>query len=521
MAHVGRGETKRTDEDMSEGLRIQGNLLAKNTALNFIGQIIPLVIAVVTIPYILHGLGVERFGILSLAWVVLGYFSLFDLGLGRAATRFVAEALGKGEPERIPAIVWTCLALQTMLGVIGGTALAIATPVLVGKILNISENLWEETKISFYLLSIAVPIVLCSGSLKGVLEARQRFDLVNAVRMSSSSLAFMLPAVAIFMGFQLPGVVLFLIISMVGAGVTYLLICFKVFPSLTELFCTSPAVVKHLFTYGGWVTLCNVIIPLLIYSDRFLIGALVSVSVLGYYTVPFEMASRLQIFPWSFGTTLFPAFSTVAAFQKEDLGRLYARSLKYLLLMMGPIVLAVILFSGDILQLWLGKDFSVKGTLVLQILVVGMLLNALSQIPANLLDGVGRPDLRAKIFVSYVGVYIGLAWFLITKMGIVGAALAWALRGALELGLFFGVVLRLFRFDGVIFVENGLVRGLITFGCFAAIVPAIVTASGESLWIQNTTTVICFMVFGSFSWWYVLDQEDRRGLKAVFLQWAQ
>ena len=46
---------------MSEGLKIQGGLLAKNTALNFIGQVVPLFVALVTIPYIIHHLGTERF----------------------------------------------------------------------------------------------------------------------------------------------------------------------------------------------------------------------------------------------------------------------------------------------------------------------------------------------------------------------------------------------------------------------------------------------------------------------------
>jgi len=79
---------------------ISGKLLARNTLLNFIGQILPLIVGVVTIPFVIQGLGTERFGLLSLAWVVLGYFAIFDLGLGRATTKFVAEALGRGDEKK-------------------------------------------------------------------------------------------------------------------------------------------------------------------------------------------------------------------------------------------------------------------------------------------------------------------------------------------------------------------------------------------------------------------------------------
>jgi O-antigen/teichoic acid export membrane protein len=80
-------------------VQVSGRLLARNTLFNFIGQGIPLLVGLVTIPLIVHGLGAERFGLLSLTWVVLGYFTIFDLGLGRAATKYVADALARGNKD--------------------------------------------------------------------------------------------------------------------------------------------------------------------------------------------------------------------------------------------------------------------------------------------------------------------------------------------------------------------------------------------------------------------------------------
>ncbi len=60
-------------DETSKPLEIKGSLLARNTLLNLIGQGLPLIVAVVTIPFIIQGLGIERFGLLSLAWVVLDF----------------------------------------------------------------------------------------------------------------------------------------------------------------------------------------------------------------------------------------------------------------------------------------------------------------------------------------------------------------------------------------------------------------------------------------------------------------
>jgi len=81
-------------------MEIRSQTLARNTLINFIGQVLPLLAGLVALPLIIHGLGTDRFGILSLAWVILGYFSVFDLGLGRATTKYVAEALGIGNEDQ-------------------------------------------------------------------------------------------------------------------------------------------------------------------------------------------------------------------------------------------------------------------------------------------------------------------------------------------------------------------------------------------------------------------------------------
>jgi len=60
-----------------------GRRLARNVLWNLLGTGAPLLVAIVVIPVLIEGLGIERFGVLTIAWMVVGYFSLFDLGLGR------------------------------------------------------------------------------------------------------------------------------------------------------------------------------------------------------------------------------------------------------------------------------------------------------------------------------------------------------------------------------------------------------------------------------------------------------
>src|SRR5690349_12991599 len=117
-----------------------GRLLARNTVWNLLGSGAPMIVAVFCIPILIRGLGTDRFGVLTLAWALIGYASLFDLGLGRALTQLVARKLGAGEEREIPSLVWTSLLLMLVLGTVGAAVVLLISPWLVHGGLNIPDE---------------------------------------------------------------------------------------------------------------------------------------------------------------------------------------------------------------------------------------------------------------------------------------------------------------------------------------------------------------------------------------------
>src|SRR5579872_6306512 len=126
--------------------QITGRLITKNWIVNLFGQGLPLLVGLLAVPWLLRYLGVERFGILSIAWALLGYMGQFDLGLGRATTKYVAECLGRGDARNLPGLFWTSLLSQVAFGVIAAFLLSMATPVLVDRMLKISPVYLRETR---------------------------------------------------------------------------------------------------------------------------------------------------------------------------------------------------------------------------------------------------------------------------------------------------------------------------------------------------------------------------------------
>jgi len=82
-------------------------VIAQNVGLSAIGWLIPVLLALVAIPLLVRQLGAARFGVLSLAWTLVGYLGLFDFGLGRALTQLVAERVGTDRRDQLPSLTWS------------------------------------------------------------------------------------------------------------------------------------------------------------------------------------------------------------------------------------------------------------------------------------------------------------------------------------------------------------------------------------------------------------------------------
>lgn len=500
---------------------VGGKHVVRNALLNFSGSLLPLVVGVVTIPFVIRRLGVDRFGVLSLAWIVLTYFSMFDFGLGRATTKFVSEALGRGEIEKVPSLVWTSLIFQILLGVLGGILLVSLTPVGVDRILRIPADLRVESRQAFYIFGAAIPIGICSLSFRGVLEAGQRFDIVNVNKISINSLIFLMPALGVILGFRLPGIALLLLITQLAGGLVFFFSCLHIFPVLRKIRSIQISTLGPLFSYGGWVTGYNLIIPLTTYLDRFFIGIVLSVGMVPYYTVPYDTISRMQILPQSLSSSLFPAFSSMGTVQKAEIGNLCARAIKYLLTVMGPLALALVLFAQLILKLWLGGAFPEKSTLVLQILVIGAFLNALSWPPATVLLATGRPDLVTKIYVFLLVTHAGLAWFLIAKIGLLGAALAVVFRGTVQLIASLFAARRSMALPVSVIGRNGLFRTGVAAAVLVVALSLAILAPGHSSLIDLGVMTVLTSVFLFSVFRYVLDEGDRADLRSGLFHFFQ
>jgi O-antigen/teichoic acid export membrane protein len=419
----------------------RGRLL-RHTGQNVLGEGAPLLLAVVAIPALVRSLGVERFGVLALAWVVVDYFGFVYLGLGQAATRLIAEHLGHGRSGEAVGVFRTSFRLQAALGAVGGLLLAGATPALVTRLFAAAPPLVHEAQQAFLVLTLALPLLTGASAYRSLLEAADRFDVANAVKAATGCLVPCASLVGALAGFGLPEIVSLQVAGAAATVLWYRRAARRALPWLASAGSPGAGILRSLASYAGWSTAMSAAAATVESLDRLLIGALVSFHAVGYYSPAHLLTSRLRILPKSLRLALFPKFSALGRAAGPPLDALFTDASRLMVLIVGPLAILLVMFARELLGVWLGPEFVQHSRLILQVLAIGFFLNALAWVPSTLLQAIGRPDVAAKIFLCELAPYAALAWAAIARFGIEGAAVAWAVRGAAEAVVFVTVAAR-------------------------------------------------------------------------------
>lgn len=483
--------------------------VAHNTLLNFLGLAIPLAIAFFVMPIAALHLGPARFGLLGLAWAITEYLILFDLGLGRAIVKFVADALNR-RPEDLNEIVSVATATQILTGLLGGVAFVLAAPALVHLAFKVPSALSDEAIAMFRVVGLSLPVILLLSLLRGILEGAQRFDLSNAIKMSSSAASVAIPAIGAYNGASLPTILWWMLLSRVIACCLYIVAVRHAIPSFAWSAPRHWARLRELLSFGGWVLVSNIVSPLLVYFDRFALGAIAGVAAVGFYTAPYEGVTRLLLVAVSLGGSLLPALTSLESRQdRARLTQLGSSSVRTLTVVMAPPLALVLAFAPDLLQIWMGQAYAAQASLALRILAVGVFANALAQPPFVTLYAVDRPDLPAKFHVAELIVHIPLTIFLIRHFGIAGAAAAWTTRASLDLCLLLVASARCTGSSVAEVAGGRLSRAAPAVIGLGAALSAAAMLAHTSLGAAALVTVATLCAFLVLSWTWILRDIER------------
>lgn len=402
--------------------------IGKHTLANLTGAIIPMAVALVTVPLYLKYIGVERYGVLAVIWALLGYFGFMDLGLGRAVTQRMSRQTDATDSDRSN-MLWTAISLSFFIGVAGSTILWLGADYLLSSSIEMSDSLREESKSAVYWLLPALPLFLPASALSGALQARLRFVELNIIQVTGGVLGQLLPIFIAVMGYV---ELSFLVPAALSARLLTIVLLYRQCRRHIPLTGTPHIDRTHLspmLGYGGWISVISVLAPLLVTIDRLVIATLSGARAVAHYTVPYDLVSRSMVISGSLSSALFPRLASAS----DEEGRALAKRASALLVaVMTPITIIGLFVVHPFLIFWVGEEFATASYGVAELILLGVWVNAMVIPHHARFLATDNPRTIAVIFMFEIPIYFLLLWQGITHWGVMGAAAAWSLRVLLD-----------------------------------------------------------------------------------------
>jgi len=460
--------------------------LVLNTASHGAANGWAMVVALVTLPVLLHCLGPVRYGL----WAALqtfsarrGWLAIADLGLGGAATRSIALRAATGEKVSTRVVVGTALATLAVFGIVAGAVLALAGPLVLPTIFHASapDRGGMDTAILFFAMQVPCDLVAdgCGDCLSGL----QRLDIGRALDAARRTLVAIATISAALLGGGLPGVAVASLGATVVAGIAGVVVLSRrvrpALPSITEA--------RRLLGYGAAVGAAGAFGIVEGAINRTVVGIITGPVGVTLVDIASQVQSGADAVLASATSAVLPGAAWLRARGGDaQLRELLLRGTRYSLLVSAPVTVGAMVLAGPAIDIWLGGGY--HAAVIPAVLALGYVLVAGTiQVASFELQGVGRARALIPVYAVTTVVNLGLTILLVFWLGPAGAFAASL------------VTLPLFMFPQLRLALRELGGGFLEFlrrGVFPVMMPTALMAAVAALALQLPTTPIVKLVLG-------------------------
>ena len=481
--------------------------VVKGSLWTLAGQVLPLLVSFFATPFVIRFLGAESYGVLILITLIPTYFVFADLGMSIASTRFGSEAYAKGHREKEAETVRTAALLALSVSFPAALGILIFSFPIVG-LFKVPENLRPEASFALKFAAATFVLNILSGIFNTPQLTRLRMDLNTLVTTGFRVLGLIATPFVLYFGGGVAGAAFVLLVSAALTLAGHFFISSRLLKELARI-SIDRSVFQPLLKFGFPLAISNIAAILLVNSEKAILARSASVESLAYYSVATTFAGMATLFSSAMIQSLLPAFSQLSAPEKkEELNRLFARTLRINLVGLIPAVTFLFVIAKPFFTLWAGENFGRESSPPFYVLLFGLFFNIIAYIPHASLVASGRTDVLAKIYWLELAPYVLLVAVLTTSFGAVGAALAWSLRIIADALVFIWLSKKMTGVSLKIFQGKELSFALIS---LALMLPVFIIGftNNYSIWLFIFAP-LCVTVYLITVWNFFLEADERR-----------
>lgn len=396
----------------------------KNSIYGAVGFIIPLVISLITAPYIVHKLTAEIYGIYVLSTSLIGLMSFLDLGFGQGIIKFVSEYEAKKDYESIKKVLGVSFYIYFFMGVIGGVIIFFFSDSLVS-LFNVSENFKGLAKFVFKIVSIGFLINFITNVFLPIPKALQRYDISTKIDAILWILFNISMVGLIYFRFALKEIIILSLLFNIIKLIAYFVIYKKILQGISFQINFDKKIFKKIFSFSFYTAINSITGNLVFRVDKMIISGFLGTSAVTYYTIPFMMIQMGFGLISAMTQFIFPATSYLSSTgDTEKIREIYKKAVRYTSIISSVFTSGFIVLGGIFLTLWMGKDFAQNAKELIPIISMIFFFQSVSVPGFNIYNGLGYS--KINMISSFIGstAYLLAALILIQSLKLKGAALS-------------------------------------------------------------------------------------------------
>lgn len=381
------------------------------------------------IPLYIKYLGIEAYGLIGFYAAMQAWLTLLDMGMTPTLNREMARfSAGAHTPQSIHDLLRSleiiCFGLAACIALIVWSGSGyLATEWLKVDKLPI-DQVSQAISISALVLALRFVEGIYRGSLFG-LQRQVFYNIANAMLATLRYggaivlLAFVSNTIKAFFFWQ--------------AGISLLTIfvfAFAVKKSLPHGDSRPKFKVEaidEIWKFAGGVMLVTLLGILLTQIDKVLLSRMLSLESFGYYTLAATLAGALYMIVGPITTAFYPRLVTL--YTNHNLSMLastYHQGAQLVTLLTATPVMIITFFPKELVFIWSGDvNLAERVAPILSVFTIGVFLNGLMQMPAQLQLSHGWVSLSVKTNLLAVAVLVPALFWVVPSYGALGASWIW------------------------------------------------------------------------------------------------
>jgi O-antigen/teichoic acid export membrane protein len=395
----------------------------RNVATRYLSVAGEMVTGLITLPFNLHHLGADAYGLWMLTAGVTIHFSILDLGYGGAMVKFIAQYRAWRDTTALNEIASTLFFLFAAFGVFA-YLVAVGLAFNLDHVFRLDPAQAEIGKWILLIIGVNVALNFPFSVYGGVTSGFQRYDINNMVAIVSNVVVAAVNIAVVLMGYGLIPLVAATTSVRIATLFVYRRSAFTVYPSLA----IRPALFRRsrLREVTGFSIYSSVIdwANKLNYElDEVVIGVFLGAAPVAAWAVADRIISGTQRLTNQGNAVLFPV--VVDADATQQIGRLQKVLIEGTRLSLAsvlPIAVVLIVMAYPLVNAWVGAKMIVAAP-VIQILAVAVALRVGNATSTTLLKGAGQVRRVAIVNIVTGAVNLVMSAALVRTYGLAGVAI--------------------------------------------------------------------------------------------------